>query len=133
MGRGGGADRFLFDVAAHLIGDVVAGDNGERDDGNGRGGDEGEKELAVEAGAHLAQQRTRAGGAPRHGAENRGEHNQREERERADDGQLRQVHHVAEQRHDREAERVDAAAIAEQVDVVRLIVASEPRPDRHTG
>ena len=35
---------------------------------------------------------------------------------------------MAEQRDDRETERVDAAAIAEQVDVVRLVVAQQARP-----
>ena len=60
LGGGGGADRFLLDVRAHLTGHVVARDERERDDGHDRGGNEGEEQLAVEAGADFAQQGTRA-------------------------------------------------------------------------
>ena len=47
---------FLFDVGAHLIGDVVPRRDRQRRNGDDGGGDEGEQELAVEAGADLAQE-----------------------------------------------------------------------------
>ena len=124
------AVRAASDVRAHLTGHVVARDEGERDDGHDRGGNEGEKQLAVEAGADFAQQGTRVRRSARDGAEDGREHEHEEERDRGDDCQLGEVHHVAKERDDRETERVDAAAITEQVHVVRLVVAQQARPYR---
>ena len=56
-GRRCGADGLLLDAGLHLPGDVIARDERQRDDRDEDGGDEGQEQLAVEAGAHLAQER----------------------------------------------------------------------------
>ena len=56
-GGRGGALRFGLDVRSHLVGDEVARDDRQQHHRHEHRGDEREEQLAVEAGAHLAQQR----------------------------------------------------------------------------
>ena len=69
LGGGSGAGRFLIDIGPHLGRNVVARHQRKRDDRHHRGRDEGEKQLAIETRADLAQQGTRARRPARGGIE----------------------------------------------------------------
>ena len=129
-GRRRGAHGLLLDVRVHLPGDVVARDQHERHDGHEDRRDEREEQLAVEAGADLAQQRRRRRHSASEPVEQGVEQQEQQIRTEREHRELGQVHEVAERGDDGEAERVDAAAIVQQVDVVVVLSPRQRGPER---
>src|SRR4029078_9595224 len=99
LGSRRGADGFLCHIRARLIGDAITRYNGEGNHGDNRRGGKGEEEFSIETCADLSKQSASGGGSPCHGAEECGEQQRREEGDGGDDGELRKIHHVAEQRY----------------------------------
>ena len=128
-GRGPG--RLALDIGLQQVREVGPDherQGQDRDDGRE---DEREEQLAVEAGADLAQQRTadaRAlAGDPR---EQRGADEHDQERRGAERRQLRQVHEVIEQGEDRIADGEDPLAVVGEIDLVLHAGGGGLRPER---
>ena len=131
LGDRRGPGRLGLDVGLQQVREVGADHERQRQDRDDRGEDEREEQLAVEAGADLAQQRTadaRAlAGDPR---EQRGADQHDQERRGAERRQLRQVDEVIEQGEDRIADGEDPLAVVGEIDLVPDAAGVGLRPER---
>ena len=129
--RGDGSRGRLLGAGEELRRDVGPREDREDEDRHDRARPERQEQLAVEAGSHFAQQRAAARGRPHaEDAEQRQRGEQRDVQHHRQHHQLRQVDQMADPGDHRIAERVDAAAVAQEVDAERLVVAIERGPER---
>ena len=132
-GRRCGANGLLLDAGFHLRRDVVARDEHECNDRHEDRRHEGQKELSVEARADLAQQSR----APQFAAANPFENGAAAQDEDVDEnGQhchFGEVDQVVERGNYRKAQRVDPAAVVEEIHVVPLLTASQLHPGAVSG
>ena len=126
-----GPRRLALDVGQQQPGEVGTDEEGERQHRHDRGEHEGQEQLAVEAGADFAQQRSAglrtAARQPREQRVGEQQHDVDGGRQRR---QLRETDEVVEDARHRVAERVDEQPIVGEIDVIRPAVLLGNRPER---
>ena len=127
----GGARGFALNVLAQEIGKVGADDERQDEHGNDRGEDERQEQLAVEAGANLAEQGP-ADARPlaTEPGEDRGRQQHEHEGRAGERADLGEMHQVIEQREPRVADGIDAGAVVGEVDLIRVFAERDAFPER---